>query len=387
MKIAYLSTGVSIHDYRFLSKMVEYGHETFLISYFGNNLVNVEGVKVYKYNYYRRLYAFNRYIAPFLGFQFAKITWTFQIAFHLRKLLKNIKPDILHTNFIQYDGFYGALAGFKPTISMPWGSDILINPERSKFDNFATKFTLKKADRIVCDCELVKQKIIQLSHCSSDKITKVLCGVNQNIFNKNASGRNVRARMGLEEKTILLMNRNFMPVYGNEYFIKALPTITKKFPNVYVILIGDGPNRGDCITQVANSGIQNFVHFAGSVTETEMAEYLNAADIYVSTSLSDGSSVSLLEAFACGKPVVVTDIPANREWVENGINGFLVPPRDPETTAKAIIKLLENSQLASSFGERNLKIAKDKANWDREYERLNNLYVELIGKNSKLIGD
>ena len=76
MKIAYLSFGESVHDHRFLSKMVEYGHEPYLISYFGNNLVEIEGVNVYKYNY-RRLYGFSRYLTildmiPFFGFQFTK---------------------------------------------------------------------------------------------------------------------------------------------------------------------------------------------------------------------------------------------------------------------------------------------------------------------------
>ncbi len=93
MKIAFLTHGESIYEYRFLSKMVEYGHQPFLISYFGNNLVNVKGVKIYKYNH-RRLYGFNHYVTPLLGFQFTKKLFAFQVAYHLRKLLKEINAQI-----------------------------------------------------------------------------------------------------------------------------------------------------------------------------------------------------------------------------------------------------------------------------------------------------
>lgn len=377
MKIAYLSNGETIHDYRFLSKMVEYGHEPVLISYFGENLVEVEGVKVYRYNY-RRLYGFNRYITTFLGFQFTKKLFSFQIAYHLRKLLKEIKPDILHTNFIHYEGFCGALAGFRPTISMPWGTDILINPETSLYYKLTAKFTLKMADMIVCDCDLVKRKIIKLTNCPDQKIITVFCGVDQNIFNTSVSGEEIKERLGVREKKIILMNRGFKPIYGIEYFIEALPIIIKKVPNAFTILIGNGPTKAECQTRVKKLGLENHVYFPGSINQDEMAKYLNAADIYVSTSLSDGTSVSLLEAFACALPVVVTDIPANKEWVEGGVNGFLVPIRSAVETASAILKLLENNQLRKVFSENNYKKAREKADWDKQFEKLNETYIQLI---------
>lgn len=377
MKIAYLSNGESIHDYRFLSKMIQYGHEPFLISYFGTDLVQVKGVRTYHFNY-RKLYGFNRYINYMLGFHTAKKVYTFQVAYHLKKLLRKLKPDILHTNFIHYEGFCGALTGFRPTISMPWGSDILINSDRSLFDNLAAKFTLKRADMIAIDCELVREKITRLANYPAEKIVTVLCGADLNVFNTSVSGDEIRDRLGVNGKKILLMNRNFRPVYGVEYFIDALPIIMKKVPEAYAILIGDGPTKAICQKQVEKLGIKDHVYFAGAVDETKMAKYLNAADIYVSTSLSDGTSVSLLEAFACALPVVVTDIPANKEWVEDGDNGFLVPVKNAVQTANAILRLLKNNQLANLFAENNLKKAREEADWDKQYQKLNEAYTRLV---------
>lgn len=377
MRIAFLSNGESIHDRRFLSKMVEYGHDPILISYFGEKLVEVEGVKVYKYNY-RRLYGFNRYITPFLGFQFTKKVFSFQIAHHLRKLLKEIKADILHTNFIHYEGFCGALTGFKPTISMPWGSDILINPETSLYYKLTAKFTLKMADMIVCDCDLVKRKIIELTNYPDQKIITVFCGVNQKIFNTSVSGEEIKERLGVRGKKIILMNRSLKPVYGIEYFIEALPIIIGKAPNVYTILIGDGPTKSDCQLRVKKLGLENHVYFAGSINENEMAKYLNAADIYVSTSLSDGTSVSLIEAMACGLPVIVSDIYGNRDWVRDNYNGLLTEIKNPESIGSAIIKLLNDPDKMKLFGDRNRKIAKERADWDKEFEKLDKVYIQLL---------
>ena len=379
MKIAFLTHGESIHEYRFLSKMVEYGHEPYLISYDGNNLVEVEGVKVYKYDY-RKLYSFNRIITSLLPFQIAKKVLVFLVAHHFKKLLKEIKPDILHTHFIHYQGFCGALSGFKPTIAMTVGSDILLFPERSFFDNFAAKYTLKKADRIVCDCQTVRQKIIDLSHCSSQKIDIILGGADLNIFNADVSGNEIKERFGLNNKKVLIMNRKFQPVYGVEYFIEALPFIIKKASKVFALLIGEGATKSDCQKRVKEMGLEDHVIFVGDVSEKEMAKYLNAADVYVSTSLSDGASASLLEALACGLPVVVTDIPANREWIKDGVNGFLVPPRNPEKTAEAILKLLNDGERMKIFGQYNQKIAQNKADWDKEYQKLDKIYNQLVQK-------
>jgi len=377
VKIAYLSSGESIHDYRFLSKMIQYGHKPFLISYFGTDLVQVKGVKTYHFDY-RKLYGFNRYINYMLDFQAVKKIYTFQVAYHLKKLLRKLKPDILHTNFIHYEGFCGALTGFRPTISMPWGTDILINPERSSFHKFAAKVTLKKANMIVYDSDIVRQKIVKLINCPNDKMIKVLCGVDLNIFNTSISGNEIRERLRLHGKKVLIMNRNFRSVYGIEYFIESLPIVIKRIPNVFVILIGEGSTKHYCQKKIEKLGLKDYVYFAGAVDETEMAKYLNAADIYVSTSLSDGTSVSLLEAFACALPVVVTDIPANKEWVKDGDNGFLVPVKNSEETANAILKLLKNNQIADIFAENNLRKAKEKADWDKQFQKLNEIYIRLV---------
>ena len=173
------------------------------------------------------------------------------------------------------------------------------------------------------------------------------------------------------------MNRSFAPVYGIEYFLRSLTKVAKAVPDARVLLIGSGPLETTFRALVKELGIENMVKFLGFVANEELPAYLNAADLYVSSSLSDGTSVSLLEAMACGLPVVVTDVPSILEWVENGINGLVCPRRDSDSLAKAIITLLRDERTAAKMGKKNLEIAEQRADWNKNFKMLEKMYVEL----------
>jgi len=178
MKIAYLSRGNNVYDRRFMAKMVERGHKVYFISYFPGEKVEVKGVENYHYDY-TSMHHFPRLVS-------------IQTALHLRKLLKNISPDVLHTGWIPDMGFFGALSYFHPTLSMPWGSDILLKPDESRLLKWGTRYTLRRADMITCDCEFVKNRIIELSGCSSDKIVVFPWGIDLQTFHPSEAGSRIR---------------------------------------------------------------------------------------------------------------------------------------------------------------------------------------------------
>jgi glycosyltransferase involved in cell wall biosynthesis len=129
---------------------------------------------------------------------------------------------------------------------------------------------------------------------------------------------------------------------------------------------------------VHNNQLEDFVVCLGAVPVQDMPLYLNAADIYVSSLLSDGTSMSLLEAMACGLPVVVTDVPAILEWVDNGYNGYVVPRRDSEALAVKILELLRDQPLREKMSERNLSIAREQADWEKNFRKLERMYDMLV---------
>jgi glycosyltransferase involved in cell wall biosynthesis len=297
------------------------------------------------------------------------------VVLDLRSVIKRIKPDILHTGWVLRDGFIGALSGFHPALLMPYGSDILIEAERSLLRKLVVKYTIGKADIITCDCETVKNKIIQMTGFEEDKIVIFPWGIELEKFYPDPK-KSVRIREKLEwnDNKILIMNRNFEPVYGIQYFIEALPEILSAEPATRVILIGSGTLEKHMRSLLTEMKLDAFVKFIGRIPIEEMPDYLNAADIYVSTSLSDGTSLSLLEAMACALPVVVTEIPANKEWVVDSYNGFLIPTKNAGELSKRVLTLLKNSNVREEMGQKNLAIAKDKADWDKNVDKLEGIY-------------
>ena len=114
-----------------------------------------------------------------------------------------------------------------------------------------------------------------------------------------------------------------------------------------------------------------------------MPEYLSCADIYVSSSFSDGTSVALIEAMACALPVVVTDIPSNHEWVSDSKNGYFVPTGDSKALAERIVYLFRNDDIRRKMGEANMKITCNRADWDKNYNKLEQIYAKLFALKSK----
>jgi glycosyltransferase involved in cell wall biosynthesis len=308
-----------------------------------------------------------------------KILGHFLALIHLRKVLRQTKPDLLHAGQVNTCGFISALTNYHPLLLMPWGSDILLVPKTSWLGKKITKFTIKKADLITCDAEAVKQEIINLTGYPPNKIIVFPWGIDLSLFKPTFPLREkLRRELGIEDRKVIIMNRRFKRVYGIEYFLKALPRVWAKVPDVYVLLLGSGPLEKELRKIVKGLKIEPIVKFIGEVPYDEMPAYLNASDLYISSSLSDGTSVSLLEAMACGLPVVVTDVPAILEWVENGVNGLVVPRRSIDELADAIVYLLQHEDIRKEMGEKNIAIAKERADWDKNFNKLEQMYQILI---------
>jgi len=120
------------------------------------------------------------------------------------------------------------------------------------------------------------------------------------------------------------------------------------------------------------------VRFLGRVHPNDMADLLGKVDIYVSTSLYDGTSVSLLEAMASGCFPVVSDIPSNREWIRDGENGFLFPPDNAELLAQRIIDVIRNRSLIEKSRKENLRLIEERALWSVCMGRAKEIYEDQL---------
>ena len=266
---------------------------------------------------------------------------------------------------------------------MPFGHDILEYNNFSPFRKLITNFTARSATRIVVDAEFVKTKVVEFTSCNPSKIAVFGWGINRKKFNPEIPPT-IRQKLKWQDKKIVLMIRGFLKRYDVLTFIDSIPKIVEKVPDFRFLLMGcetniaSDSNEKECKARIVELGLSKYVEFVDWLHNDDLPPYLNSADLYVTTSLSDGSSVALMEAVSCGLPMVVTDVPAFREWVSNGKNGFIVPFRDSNEVAKRVIQILNNPKLLSEMRKNTLILADKKADWDKNYEVLEEVYNDIV---------
>jgi glycosyltransferase involved in cell wall biosynthesis len=160
--------------------------------------------------------------------------------------------------------------------------------------------------------------------------------------------------------------------------IRAIPGVLGVVPNARFLIAGDGLERENLREEVGRLGIAASVEFLGKIPHEDMPSLLEKTDVYVSTSLSDGTSVSLLEAMASGAFPVVTDIAANKEWITDGVNGFLVPIDDETSLAHKIIQSLRNKGLTEEARQKNWKVVREKAYLKHHMDHLREIYEPYV---------
>lgn len=368
MRILYLAYGGNIQDYSFLVKLSEKRYQVFYVHLSPvDKEFNVQDVKSFCLRYNPNASLPIKIVEMFLAY------------FRFKKLVRATKPEILHAGF----GLIAAASGYHPFLYMPWASDILLVPQQSLLHRKLIRYVIRRADMINCDAESIKKRIMEIADYPRENIAVFPWGVDLNTFYPSKDIRGItRRELGWANKQILIMTRKFKSIYGIEYFLQALPTVIKEVPNVRVLLIGNGPLESKFRNMIREMKIQNEVRFLGKIPNKELSRYLNAADLYISSSLSDGSSLSLLEAMACALPVIVTDVPAILEWVADGVNGLVVARKNSALLSKSIVSLLANRDLLREMGEKNLMIARERADWNRNFKKLEMIYEELTKSRS-----
>jgi glycosyltransferase involved in cell wall biosynthesis len=156
-------------------------------------------------------------------------------------------------------------------------------------------------------------------------------------------------------------------------------------PETKFIIAGDGAEKETLEREVKNLNINSSVKFLGRVPHEEMPDLLSQADIYVSTSLDDGTSVSLLEAMGSGAFPVVTDIAANREWIANERNGFLVPVDSKDFLANRIIDAIRDQAFLEKSRKENISIVQEKALWSVNIKKTKQIYANLLLSENKMV--
>lgn len=285
--------------------------------------------------------------------------------------IRTFKPDIVNALFIPDHGWAGALSGFAPLVISAWGSDVLISPHKSWLHRKRVSWAMTKADLLFADAKVITARMIELG-ADERKIITVPLGVEPNILDHRRENRHAGSG-----RTIIT-NRTFEPVYRNDTFVDTAIHLGQTDASLKFILIGEGSTRAGLEQRVRGAGFDEAITFRPFLPAKDLYEELAAGDIYVSCSASDGTSVSLLEAMALGLYPVVTDIPANREWIEDGINGRLFPVGDDGALARVIKEVIHEQDQWPEVIKKNRTIIRERALWPDNMAEVERAMMKLV---------
>jgi glycosyltransferase involved in cell wall biosynthesis len=259
---------------------------------------------------------------------------------------------------------------------MSWGYDLLIDAEKSPAWRQATAFALQHSAVMVGDCDTIRQKAISCG-MRPDRVVTFPWGVDLTHFHPEP------IEPSNPDVFTLLSTRGWEPIYGIELIVQGFVQATRRLaeltgagslPALRLLMLGNGSLAPKIHSIFSQAGLVNQVHFAGQVGFDRLPGYYRAADLYLSASHSDGSSISLLEAMACGRPALVSDIPGNREWVTPDVNGWWFPDGDSKSLAEAIVHAVCERGRLVEMGQAARQIAEQRADWEKNFPELLKAY-------------
>lgn len=365
MKLIYFSLGYTTHDYRFLKAITDGGHEVYFVQLEGNQR-QVESRSVPE-NVHQVIWKGGR--EPFRWSNLLSLTLDF------RRLTREIKPDLIHAGPIQTCAFIAVLSGFRPILTMSWGFDLMDDVHKNKWMGWITNYVLRNTDYFTSDANVTKDKAVAYGMNPENTIV-FPWGVDLEHFRmQRAEGRN-------KEGFVLFCNRSWELRYGLDVLAHAFVKVSQQRDDVRLILLNGGSQGGKLRQIFQRGGVEEFVTYGGQISQTDLPRWYDMADLYISPSHVDGSSVSLMEALACGLPCLVSDIPANKEWVVENENGWLFRDGDANHLAEKILAAMNERENLPEIGRASRRSAEMRADWKKNAEALMNVYRSLGEKNA-----
>lgn len=294
----------------------------------------------------------------------------------LFKLFRKEKYDLLHTHNSRAD-VYGILSGKMAGIRILMAS---IHGYQD-YDRINPMFKLrgfilrKFANRIITISNALKDLISKNEQIDKGKMDTVYYGLD--FLAMGGERKDIRKEFAIDKDSSLLVDvGRLIPVKGHEYLIHSLKNVVSLFPKTKLFIVGEGILEESLKDLTKRLGLENHILFTGH--RRDVPDFMNEADLFVFPTLGEGFGLVLLEAMAFKKPIVATRVMSIPEIVEDGKSGLLVPPRNPEALAEAIVQLLKDKDRSKEFGKRGHEILLSKFSTERMVEETERIYDRLF---------
>jgi glycosyltransferase involved in cell wall biosynthesis len=283
----------------------------------------------------------------------------------VRRLAREIKPDVVHAHWLTAYGFLAALNRLHPLIAMAWGSDVY---HASPLGLRQIRYVLKRADVAMTDSTHLLDRLIELG-ADREHSHLLNWGVDLSAFAPAPDREAVRRELGLEPGPLVLSPRALTPLYNPTVIVDAFDLVRRERPDAQLVLKHIGTDEPDL-----GRPLPEGTRIVGHVAYEELAHWYRASDVCVSIPDSDSSPRSVWEAMACGSACVLSDLPWVHELIEDGRHALVVPP-EAKAVATAIARLLTDGALAHQVSEQARALVEHRRNQRTEMDALSELYA------------
>jgi glycosyltransferase involved in cell wall biosynthesis len=278
--------------------------------------------------------------------------------FIMRYLVLKCKPDAVNSHYATGNALLGVFTGIRPLIISVWGSDIYLTPRRSIPHKMFIKFVLSRADAI-CSTSRIMKGEIEKYYPSSDKVHVVPFGVDPAVFHPTSKHGKHGIRIGTIKRMVDGKG------YNHAELISIFSGLIREHPDMTLELVGSGPIKGKLQEYAEKIGLNGNIKFHGRRHHKDIPEILNSWDIYCCASTQENESfgVAVLEASACGLPIVAFNMGGLKEVVRDNVTGILIEPGDFHAFKNALKKIIMDKGIRSEMGRNGAAFVREKYNW------------------------
>lgn len=307
--------------------------------------------------------------------RFGKLLRTIEwvtVILRVRRVIKQVKPDILISYRTTSYGFIGASSGFHPhVIAMQGVTDLWpVNSFSTPFKAMLARYAARHCDMAHAWGPHMAANILKFG-ISPDKVLVLPRGANTDIFYPPKEPQDLQTLR-------IVVTRSLFPEYRHTVILQAAAKLKQMNRKFELHIIGDGALKEKLVHEAERLDIVNETVFHGRIAHAGLGDILRNCNIYVSMPLSEGVSASLFEAMACGCFPIVCDLEANRFWVKDGENGFLIPLDDADMLAKRIAETQDRPDLYTKAREMNFELIREKATVKNNIATFISRYEKLI---------
>ena len=286
----------------------------------------------------------------------------------LTRLLARERVTILQTHGARanfYGRIAGRLAGVPVIVSTVHNSlkDYEVTPLKRWLYTFLLRLTLPLVHRIICVSDATRWDLIDECSAASAKTQTVYNGVDPSAFPSQPNRQKFRQELGMTQGPVLVTIGRLTEQKGHRYLLRAFPDLLNTWPQLCCVFVGEGELQDALHRMAIDLGVERACRFVGG--REDIVDILAAADLFVLPSLSEGFPFVVLEALAMGLPVVASRVNGVPELIEDHKTGLLVSPRDPQSLAKAIRKVLSDPTVASRMGAEGRAVVQERFTVDR----------------------